>query len=272
VDQTLFEEIMSGDAKPVEAVPAATILIVREGANGMEVFMVKRHHQIDFVAGALVFPGGKAAKGDFDPALGDLCDGMAALSSDMHAVVAAAIREAFEESGILFARGKGEAQLVNATKLAGLSHYRQKLEKGELGIRDMLRTENLRLAGDQLVHFAHWVTPKMMPKRFDTHFFVAMAPEGHAGEHDGRESVDSAWIRPQDAIADRKRWNVIFPTKLNLMKLAQSPTPADAIAAAKKNPPLTVEPWVETGPDGQVLRIREDAGYEQTTALMRDAI
>jgi hypothetical protein len=110
-----------------------------------------------------------------------------------------------------------------------------------------------------------------MPKRFDTHFFVAAAPQGHIGAHDGRESVDSTWIRPQDAIADRKRWNVIFPTKLNLMKLAQSKTPAEAIAAAKKAPPLTVEPWTETGPDGQVIRIRDDAGYEQTSAVLRDA-
>jgi 8-oxo-dGTP pyrophosphatase MutT (NUDIX family) len=260
------------DAKPVAVpVPAATILIVREAANGMEVFMVKRHHQIDFVAGALVFPGGKATKTDFDPALGDYCDGMAAFSAEMHGVAVAAIREAFEESGILFAREKGHDHLIHAEKLATLSHYRPKLEKGELSMLDMLRAENLRIAGDSLAHFAHWVTPKLMPKRFDTHFFVAAAPQGHIGAHDGRESVDSTWIRPQDAIADRKRWNVIFPTKLNLMKLAQSKTPAEAIAAAKKAPPLTVEPWTETGPDGQVIRIRDDAGYEQTSAVLRDA-
>jgi 8-oxo-dGTP pyrophosphatase MutT (NUDIX family) len=261
------------EAKPVAVpVPAATILIVREAANGMEVFMVKRHHQIDFVAGALVFPGGKATKSDFDPALGDLCDGMAALSSDMHAVVVAAIREAFEESGILFARAKGDKHLIGAERLATLSHYRPKLEKAEMSMLDMLRAEDLRLAGDLLAHFAHWVTPKMMPKRFDTHFFVAVAPQGHAGAHDGRESVDSVWIRPEDAIADRKRWNVIFPTKLNLMKLAQSKTPEEAVAVAKKTPPLTVEPWTETGPNGQTLRIRDDAGYEQTSAAMRDAL
>ncbi|MGA9794137.1 MAG: hypothetical protein WBQ17_01255 [Rhizomicrobium sp.] len=261
------------ESKPVAMpVPAATILIVREGAGGMEVFMVKRHHQIDFVAGALVFPGGKATKSDFDPDLGNFCDGMAALSSDMHAVVVAAIREAFEESGILFARARGETHLIGAARLATLSAYRHKLEKGEMSMLDMLRAENLRLAGDLLTHFAHWVTPKMMPKRFDTHFFVAIAPEGHAGAHDGRESVDSTWIRPEDAIADRKRWNVIFPTKLNLMKLAQSKTPDEAIAAAKKAPPLTVEPWMETGPEGQTLRIRNDAGYEQTSATMREAL
>jgi hypothetical protein len=111
-----------------------------------------------------------------------------------------------------------------------------------------------------------------MPKRFDTHFFLANVPEGHTGSHDGRESVDSTWIRPNDAIADRKRWNVIFPTKLNLMKLARSTNTKDALAAAAMSAPLTVEPWVEEGPNGQVLRIREDAGYEQTSANLREAM
>ena len=117
-----------------------------------------------------------------------------------------------------------------------------------------------------------WITPDNMPKRFDTHFFLASSPVGHAGRHDGRESVDSVWIRPEDAIADRKRWNVIFPTKLNLMKLARSKTVSEALAAARKAPPLTVTPWVEAGPDGNMLRIRDDAGYEQTTALLKEAM
>ncbi|HEY2071755.1 MAG TPA: hypothetical protein VGG48_19500 [Rhizomicrobium sp.] len=263
---------MSGEAKPVAvAVPAATILILRDSADGMEVFMVKRHHQIDFVAGALVFPGGKASKGDFDAGLADFTDCAKDWTDEMRALGACAIREAFEESGILFARDASGAY-VGSERLESLAHYRHALEKNEIALLDMLRAEKLKLACDALVHFAHWVTPSNMPKRFDTHFFVASVPEGHAGSHDGRESVDSVWIRPEDAIADRKRWNVIFPTKLNLMKLAKSHNAADALAAAAVAPPLTVEPWVENGPNGQVLRIREDAGYEQTSANMRDAM
>jgi hypothetical protein len=83
--------------------------------------------------------------------------------------------------------------------------------------------------------------------------------------------VDSIWISPAAAIADRKKWNVIFPTKLNLMKLAKSKTVADALAAADAEKPLTVTPWVEQGPDGPILKIRDDAGYEQTTTLLREA-
>lgn len=232
--------------------------------------MVKRHHQIDFVAGALVFPGGKASKGDFDAGLSEFSDGGESWSVEMRASGAAAIREAFEESGILFAREAGCPVFITSERLAGLEHYRHPLEKGEITLLDMLRKERLRIAYDALAHFAHWITPDNMPKRFDTHFFVAAAPAGHAGSHDGRESVDSIWISPAEAIADRKKWNVIFPTKLNLMKLAKSKTVADALAAADAAKPLTVTPWVEQGPDGPILKIRDDAGYEQTTASLRE--
>lgn len=258
-------------AKPsIAAVPAATILIVRDGENGLEVFMVKRHHQIDFVAGALVFPGGKATRGDFDTALGEFTDGASAWSVEMRAIAATAIREAFEESGILLARDGATGQMIDSSRLESLQPYRHALEKGETNLLDMLRAERLRLACDELAPFAHWVTPRMMPKRFDTHFFLARVPVGHAGRHDGRESVDSIWIQPREAIADRKKWNVIFPTKLNLMKLAQSKTVQEAMSTARATNPLTVEPWVEDGPEGRLLRIRDDAGYEQTTALMKD--
>lgn len=260
------------EVKNPAPVPAATIVITRDGANGMEVFMVKRHHQIDFVAGALVFPGGKVAKGDLDPALAEFMDGFDALSAGTPPLAAAAIREAFEESGILFARAAGEATLVTPERLERLEHYRPGLEKGEIALVDMLRAENLRLACDQLVRFAHWITPENMPKRFDTHFFLAAAPSGHLGRHDGRESVDSIWIGPAEAVADRKRWNVIFPTKLNLMKLARSSSVDDALSAARAETPLTVTPWIEQSAEGAVLRIRDDAGYEQTSALLRESM
>jgi len=110
-----------------------------------------------------------------------------------------------------------------------------------------------------------------MPKRFDTHFFIAPSPVGHAGRHDGRESVDSVWIGPDQAIADRKTWNVVFPTKLNLMKLAAAKTVSDAVARAGREAPLTVTPWIEDGPDGKLLRIREDAGYAQTSVKLKEA-
>lgn len=261
-----------GDSKSATPVPAATILIVRDGGAGLEIFMVKRHHQIDFVAGALVFPGGKVHAGDREQGLSDHIDGAADWGAEKRATVVAAIREAFEESGILFGRETQTGELVSGERLTRLDSHRVQLENGEITLLELVRREGLRLACDLLVPFAHWVTPEHMPRRFDTHFFLATAPEGHAGVHDGRESVDSVWISPQDAIADRKRWNVVFPTKLNLMKLSAASSAAEALAMARANPPVTVMPWIEQTPEGTRLRIRDDAGYAQTSAPLRDAL
>jgi 8-oxo-dGTP pyrophosphatase MutT (NUDIX family) len=262
---------MAENEKPIAVpVPAATILLLRDAPGGLEVFMVKRHHQIDFVAGALVFPGGKVEKGDSDAALNEFFDGGAEWTDAMRALGAGAIREAFEESGILLARDASHGDFVSGERLAELQHYRPLLDKREAVLADVLRKEKLRLALDQLVHFAHWTTPANMPKRFDTHFFLAPSPVGHVGSHDGRESVDSIWTTPQGALADRKKWTVIFPTRLNLMKLDNSKSVGDALAAARSTAVLPVTPWIENGPDGQILRIRDDAGYAQTSANLRD--
>lgn len=262
---------MSETAKSAPVL-AATILLLRNGAAGLEVFMVKRHHQIDFVAGALVFPGGKLEKGDSDAALDAHVDCPAGWTPQMRALGAGAIREAFEESGILLARDARTGSLVSAERLGELQRYRPLLDKREAVLAEVLETEKLRLALDQLVPFAHWITPANMPKRFDTHFFLAVSPVGHVGSHDGRESVDSIWITPSEAVSDRKKWNVIFPTKLNLMKLDACKTVDTAIATARAATVLPVTPWVENGPEGQILKIRDDAGYAQTSANMKDAV
>jgi 8-oxo-dGTP pyrophosphatase MutT (NUDIX family) len=245
------------------AVPSATILMLREGADGLEVFMVVRHHQIDFASGALVFPGGKADPADFDPALDGYLDG-AMEAADMKAIQVASIREAFEECGVLLARPEGADALISGERLAGLEPYRDKLHKGELTILEFLQKENLRLACDTLVHFAHWVTPEMMPKRFDTHFFLAAAPADHLAVHDGHESVDSVWITPAEAIADAANGTrtVIFPTLRNVEKLGTATTVAEAMAAARDSSPVMVLPWMDKRDDGTWLCIPEEAGYQ----------
>jgi len=260
---------MSTAATPL---PAATILLVRDAPDGIEVFMVKRHHQVDFVSGALVFPGGKVDKTDREASLEGFLDGGEGGDEAMRALGVCAVREAFEESGILLARDAATGAMIAPERLADLEPYRGALDRHEIGMADMLRKENLRLALDALQAFAHWITPEHMPKRFDTLFFIAPSPVGHLGRHDGRESVDSVWIAPERAVADRKSWNVVFPTKLNLMKLAASKTVADAVAAARAAPPLTVTPWIEKSEDGPILRIREDAGYAQTSVKLKEAM
>lgn len=251
------------DKTPAIPVPAATIMILRDSDDGLEVFMVVRHHQIDFASGALVFPGGKADPADFDDALLDRLDG-AANDRYMRAIQVASIREAFEECGVLLARETGSDQLLPAERLAKLEAYRSQLNNGDLTILEFLEKENLRLACDRLVHYAHWVTPDMMPKRFDTHFFLAEAPADHLAIHDGHESVDSVWITPAQALADADAGTrtVIFPTLRNIEKLGHNSTVAEAMAAPAGQTPLRVLPWTEQRDDGNYLCIPVEAGYD----------
>lgn len=242
--------------------PAATILMLRDGPDGLEVFMVVRHHQIDFASGALVFPGGKADPQDFDPALQERLEG-ADPDPDMRAIQASAIREAFEECGILLAREEDAAGPVGATRLAALEPYRQSLHDGSVSIHEFLTRERLVLTCTELVHFAHWVTPAMMPKRFDTHFFLAVAPADHLAVHDGHESVDSVWIRPAEVLEQAKRGErtVIFPTLRNVEKLAEFGSVSEALEATRAGAVVRVEPWTERRADGTYLCIPPDAGY-----------
>ena len=248
-------------------IPAATILMLRQGNTGLEVFMVVRHHQIDFASGALVFPGGKIDAGDSDVA--SYCFGGASEPAAL-AMQVGAIREAFEECGILLARPKGETALVDAARLAQLDHYRKTLNKGEISLKDFLEQESLILACDRLTHFAHWVTPDMMPKRFDTHFYLAEAPSDHLAEHDGYESVDSVWISPEDALAggESGKYTIIFPTRLNIEMLSESDSVESAIEMAESRDIKQVLPWIEKREAGAYLCINPEAGYKVSEELL----
>ena len=133
---------------------------------------------------------------------------------------------------------------------------------------------DLRLACDKLQHFAHWVTPEMMPKRFDTHFYLAVAPPDHLALHDGYESVDSVWISPQDAMEAAKSGErtIIFPTLCNIEKLASSTDVDQALAAAAEDNIRPVLPWTEKREDGVYLRIPDDMGYPVFEQKMPDRI
>jgi 8-oxo-dGTP pyrophosphatase MutT (NUDIX family) len=239
---------------PAVARLAATVLLLRDGPAGLEVFMVERHYAIDFASGALVFPGGRVDAAD------------AAFGDDPAKVLrVAAIRETFEECGILLARPRGTARLVNAAELAGIdARHRARLNKAETTLPAIAAAEGLDLADDLLVPWAHWITPANQAKRYDTHFFLAVAPTDQVGLHDGHESVDSVWITPAAALAgvEAGTYKMVFATHLNLVKLARSATVADAIAAARAAPVVTVQP-IPLKHDGgkRLLRLPVEAGY-----------
>ncbi len=226
--------------------PAATILLLRDGPAGLEVFMVVRHHAIDFASGALVFPGGRVEESDHQLAE-HIAVGVATSGSSDEAMAfrIAAIRETFEECGVLLARPRGTSGLIDAKTLKRVEDdHRAALNGGTIGFDEVLASELLMPATDLLVHFAHWITPSHQPKRYDTHFFLAEAPPEQLAVHDGTEAVDSIWITPAQALADTEagRFKLVFATAKNLEKLARSRSVNEAITAARTSPVVTVQP------------------------------
>lgn len=250
--------------QPVAPRLSATVMVLRDTPDGMEVFMVVRHHKIEFASGAIVFPGGSLDASDRDPRIRSVSDGADGLDDTALAVRVAAAREAFEECGVLYARDPSTGSIVDGARARALGEkYRGPLEADEIGMADVAEAEGLRIALDQLSPFAHWVTPAHMAKRFDTHFYLAPAPGDHALLHDGSEAVDSIWIRPADALAKAEagELTMIFATRLNLERVNKSRTVADAIAKAAQDPIVTVQPTMRKTETARILTIPIEAGY-----------
>ncbi|MEM7268263.1 MAG: NUDIX hydrolase [Pseudomonadota bacterium] len=247
---------------------AATILLVRDGPNGAEIGMVARNAKMDFAGGALVFPGGSVDEGD--RAARSVSDGVEGLSDEAAALRAAAIREAFEECGVLLARRGGA--LVSGAEAADLvASWRRRLEAREVGIAEMAAAEGLMLASDLIAPFAHWITPEAERKRFDTHFLIAEAPAGQALSYDGGEAVDAVWTTPEAAMAAARAGEraLMFPTWLNLQVLAGAENAAEALAKAAAHPPVSVMPTLTRADAGFELRIPAEAGYGHAAYLVR---
>jgi 8-oxo-dGTP pyrophosphatase MutT (NUDIX family) len=258
---------------PSEPRLSATILLLRDAAPKPEVLMVKRHYEIDFAAGALVFPGGKAAGPDASPDWDDWTDGdFGPVQQDARI---AAIREAYEESGLLIARHRSArgpgAALVGADIAEKLAPHRGAVDRGEKSFLELAKEHDLVLALDSLVHFGHWITPVMMPKRFDTHFYVAPAPIHQIASHDGRETTDAVWLSADEALRQEREGQVtiIFPTRMNLIKLARATSVKMAIETFGAEPVVSVLPRPGKTDDGApCLFIPEEAGYGQTMELL----
>jgi len=249
--------------------PATTVLLVRPSLPGepnsiLEVFMVVRHQAIDSFSGALVFPGGKLEDADGDARLRERCGGADKIAAEELKFRVAGVREAFEECGILLARKRGQRALVAAADLKGIEErWRAKLAKDEATIVDLAEAEDLEIATDLMTPFAHWITPTFAPRRFDTWFFLAEAPEDQVALHDGSESVDSVWIGAQQAIdeATAGKRTLVHATLKNLELLVDGKTVVGAISQATERKIVTVQPWVETRDGKRYLHIPPDAGY-----------
>jgi 8-oxo-dGTP pyrophosphatase MutT (NUDIX family) len=242
--------------------PAATILLLRDGSAGLEVFMVVRHHAIDFASGALVFPGGRVEEDD-NRLAARLVAGQSGNTDSAFRI--AAIRETFEECGVLLARSRGSSTLIGAEMLKLVEdRHRAALNAGTVSFDTVLTEADLVPAADLLVHFAHWITPANQPKRYDTQFFLAEAPAEHLAVHDGTEAVESIWIRPAQALADTEagRFKLVFATAKNLEKLSRWQTVAEALQAAGAATVVTVLPRSTKLEGGRrLLHIPAEADY-----------
>lgn len=256
---------------PFESVavrPAATILLLRD-APGFEVLMVKRHHQIEFASGALVFPGGKTHPGDDAPAWAEHAIGWRGMAPEARALRIAAVREVFEEAGILLARNSRGEPFRGAPFPLDL---RRAVDRGEVAFIDVVREAGLHLDLEALAVFARWITPPITEKRFDTWFFAIEAPADQLAACDGWETVDAEWVAPAQALrlAAEGARKIIFPTRMNLQLLAESSGAHDALARARARTLVTVEAKLVDRPEGRVLVLPADAGYGAVEELLGD--
>ncbi len=228
------------------AIDAATVVLVRDGHRGLEVLLLERHIDSDFAGGALVFPGGKVDAADHavEPGRWDAQDlavraaamGVAS-SEEAVAMLVAGVRETFEEAGVLVARRPDGSQLTaEDLALPVFRSARARLaERGSVwDWRPWLAESNLTLQLDALALWSWWVTPQGRHRRFDTRFFIAIAPPDQVAEHDAVEATRSVWMRPSDALAaqGRDEVSIIFPTRRNLAVLATYPDADTAWRAA----------------------------------------
>jgi 8-oxo-dGTP pyrophosphatase MutT (NUDIX family) len=250
---------MTDPAPAVEIRPAATLMLIRDGVDGMEVLMLRRNPDSLFAADAWVFPGGAVDPSDGDLAptgvLGPTDDDASAtigVPSGGLAYFVAAARECFEEAGVLLARHAGSgAALETSSDLDAtrFGRHRRDLLAGRRSLAEMLGAEDLVLDLTDVFYVSHWITPPGPPRRFDTRFFLAAAPSGQAASHDTAETVESVWTTPGRALERRavRDLHLVFPTIKNLEALARFPASADLLAAARSmrlHPPIDPElPW-----------------------------
>lgn len=247
---------------------ASTIMILREADAGFEVFMVERHSKSAFMANRFVYPGGKLDAADCTAEAAERVEGLTPeqarerLGEEAEPLGAlglflAGIRETFEEAGILLARRADQQTLIDLTSDEAVAErfgeYRKSLMDGELALSELAAREDLIFPLDRLGYFAHWITPYVEPRRYDTRFLLAIAPKSQRPLHDQRETTDSTWIRPADAVEQNQAGDFLLapPTLRTLQQLSEFDSAQAAFDWALEHDPPTILPHMEQR-DGQV--------------------
>ena len=254
------------------AFDASTVLLVRD-APGLQVFMVERHIESDFVGGAYVFPGGKVDELDrqteawagIDPAAEARRMGVG--PDEALALYVAAARETFEEAGVLLATRNGQSVGSDFLEDPANAEFRRRMANRheEVDWREWLDRHDLVLDLGALHWWSWWVTPEGLPKRFDTRFFLARTPPDQVAEHDAVEATNSSWLSPRDALEShaRREVEIILPTRRNLVDLGQFPTVDAALVDARGRNPRAIVPRIVTFEGGLAVDHDSFEGPEQ---------
>lgn len=246
----------------VTPAPAATLVLLRERRAGdVEILLIQRHRASKFAAGDHVFPGGKVERDDQPDDARRWCAGPGADEAAAALGLAqapgtalgywvGAIREAFEEVGVLLAvDASGGPPRIEAERLAA---YRRDCQEDHRAFWDMVRAERLTLSTDRLTYFAHWITPEENPIRFDTRFFVAPMPEGQSAVADDHEITGVRWLSPREAFQAQTRGEISLrrPTMANLKLFEGATSVSEAVVRLGGREIPTIRPRVVTDPDG----------------------
>ena len=265
--------------------PASTVVVLRDGTRGPEVFMVRRHEGTAFMGGAHVFPGGRVDDKDRE---GDesWCDGIEhairqlpnLAPADAIAYHVAAARELFEEAGVLLARIAGDrtgaaVSLADADAHARFKAYRPEVHDGHATLRAIAGRERLRLCLDALILFAHWVTPPVDTRQFDTRFFMTRVPTEQTPAHDETETTHSAWLTPADAIAQAIAGTIVLPppTWTTLRELEPFGTVDEAMEWARRRKISRRQPKMLEENGRRMLLLPGDPKYPEASDFEQPA-
>lgn len=260
---------MGGDNK--DGVPirnAATVVLARDSDQGPEVFMLERNIKSEFVSGAYVFPGGAVDKHDSHERLEKICQGVTdadasraiGMSSGGLGFWVAAIRECFEECGVLIANGdQGPISFDDAELAQRFVDHRDALNGHQISFSQICVEENLVLPVDSLIYFSRWLTPVGMPKRFDTCFFICPMPANQVPLHDGHETVSGLWVTPENALKKGEADEIkLVPATIKTLEKMSGYSTVDELVAGCT--PLgevpTICPQIIRNDEGKPVRVR----------------
>jgi 8-oxo-dGTP pyrophosphatase MutT (NUDIX family) len=241
--------VLSGSQPPATPRDAATVMLLRSAPTGLEVYMLRRQESMAFAPGAYVFPGGSVDARDADeevawagPDAAEWGRIFAAPPSLARALVCAAVRETFEESGVLLA-GESAQSVVADTTSTDWEADRMALLDRSVSLAELLARRGLVLRSDLLRPWARWITPVVEPRRFDTRFFAAALPVGQRTRDVGGEAAEVAWVRPADALAASRRGEIrLFPpTAVTLSELADCGELNTALTGPRRVAPIIPE-------------------------------